>query len=82
MKTEAIERVLQRAGLSSKDARTDEEVAEALNELAAFRESKTFVSKPAALKPNGFHCCGGSDENPQEHTQDCITRTPAPVESP
>lgn len=25
---------------------------------------------------SGFPCCGGSDEHPPEHTQDCSTREP------
>ena len=43
------------------------------------RDSKTFVSSPARHRAaSDFPCCGGSDEDPPNHTQDCSGPTPAP----
>lgn len=53
-----------------------------LNErLQPQRSSKTFVSRLAAPVRNDFPCCGGSDEDPPECTQDCITRQSTRVDS-
>jgi hypothetical protein len=79
--TEAIEKVLRTTGLASRDPKTDEAVAEALNELANVRFAVARIKKEVEYAP--FQkCCGGSDETPPQHTQDCHTREPAPVKSP
>jgi hypothetical protein len=73
VKTEAIEQAIRQLGLDSKDWRTDELAAAALNELAALRQASRMAALDAAYAPFQ-QCCGGSDEHPPQHTQDCPDR--------
>lgn len=72
MKTDAIEAALCEMGTTSTTSRVDEMVAAALEEVANIRRAS---GRDAYARFSA--CCGGSDEHPPEHTQDCGLRTSA-----